>query len=176
MAVEAGPAGNRRPGRRLAGWRARWSAEIPWDGEIDRPESMPRRHGRQLVTPAEFFTGEQEPLRLLTRAVLDAPGTAAAVQDAVLLREEHLQGAGHLVWLAEQQACVEQLEVWRRRHQAGGSEATRAFLAELSEAVKRYMSHYIQPVVDALSVCERALLADSKPVRGPPPPTTWTRS
>ncbi|GHF32933.1 DUF2786 domain-containing protein [Streptomyces griseoluteus] len=150
------------PAADFAGWRARWSAEIPWDGEIDRPESMPRRHGRQLVTPAEFFAGEPEPLRILTRAVLDAPGTAAAVQDAVLLREEHLQGAGHLVWLAEQQACVEQLEAWRRRHQAGGSEATRAFLAELSEAVKRYMSLVLQPVVDALSACERALLGDSK--------------
>ncbi|MFJ4525913.1 DUF2786 domain-containing protein [Streptomyces sp. NPDC088810] len=150
------------PAADFAGWRARWSAEIPWNGEIDRPESMPRRHGRQLLTPAEFFAGEPEPLRLLAQAVLDAPGTAAAVQDAVLLREEHLQGAGHLVWLAQQQACVEQLEAWRRRHQATGSEATRAFLAELSEAVKRYMSLVLQPVIDALSACERTLLGDSK--------------
>ncbi|AXE81548.1 hypothetical protein C5746_36555 [Streptomyces atratus] len=150
------------PARDFAGWRARWSAEIPWNGEIDRPESMPRRHGRQLLTPAQFFAGEPEPQRLLAQAVLDAPGTAAAVQDAVLLREEHLQGAGHLAWLAEQQACVEQLEAWRRRHQATGSQATRAFLAELSEAVKRYMSLVLQPVVDALSACERALLGDSK--------------
>ncbi|MEE1805372.1 DUF2786 domain-containing protein [Streptomyces sp. BE133] len=150
------------PARDFAGWRARWSAEIPWNGEIDRPESMPRRHGRQLLTPTQFFAGEPEPLRLLAQAVLDAPGTAAAVQDAVLLREEHLQGAGHLAWLAEQQACVERLEAWRRRHQATGSEATQAFLAELSEAVKRYMSLVLQPVVDALSACERALLGDSK--------------
>ncbi|WP_158761526.1 DUF2786 domain-containing protein [Streptomyces sp. NRRL S-146] len=146
----------------FAGWRARWSAEIPRDGEIDRPESMPRRHGRQLLTPAGFFADEPEPLRLLAQAVLDAPGIVAAVQDAVLLREEHLQGAGHLVWLAEQQACVEQLEAWRRRQQATGSEATRAFLVELSEAVKRYMSLVLQPVIGALSACERALLADSK--------------
>lgn len=145
-----------------AGWRARWSAEIPRDGEIDRPESMPRRHGRQLLTPAGFFADEPEPLRLLAQAVLDAPGIVAAVQDAVLLREEHLQGAGHLVWLAEQQACVEQLEAWRRRQQGTGSEATRAFLVELSEAVKRYMSLVLQPVIGALSACERALLADSK--------------
>jgi hypothetical protein len=66
------------------------------------------------------------------------------------------------VWLAEQQACVEQLEAWRRRQQATGSEATRAFLVELSEAVKRYMSLVLQPVIGALSACERALLADSK--------------
>ncbi|MFJ7290543.1 DUF2786 domain-containing protein [Streptomyces collinus] len=150
------------PAADFVGWRARWSAEIPRDGEIDRPESMPRRHGRQLLTPAGFFADEPEPLRLLTQAVLDAPGIVAAVQDAVLLREEHLQGAGHLVWLAEQQACVEQLEAWRRRQQATGSEATRAFLVELSEAVKRYMSLVLQPVIGALSACERALLADSK--------------
>ncbi|MGZ3119064.1 DUF2786 domain-containing protein [Streptomyces sp. H62] len=150
------------PAADFAGWRARWSAEIPRDGEIDRPESMPRRHGRQLLTPAGFFADEPEPLRLLAQAVLDAPGIVAAVQDAVLLREEHLQGAGHLVWLAEQQACVEQLEAWRRRQQATGSEATRAFLVELSEAVKRYMSLVLQPVIGALSACERALLADSK--------------
>ncbi|MGW1002018.1 DUF2786 domain-containing protein [Streptomyces sp. NPDC002520] len=150
------------PAADFAGWRARWSAEIPWNGEIDHPESMPRRHGRQLLTPTEFFVGELEPLRLLAQAVLDAPGTAAVVQDAVLLREEHLQGAGHLVWLAEQQARVEQLEAWRRGHQATGSEATRAFLAELSEAVKRYMSLVLQPVIDALSACERTLLGDSK--------------
>jgi hypothetical protein len=146
----------------LAGWRVRWSADIPGMGAVDCPERAPRRHGRQLVTPAEFIAGEPEPLRLLAQAVLDAPGTAAAVQDAVLLREEHLQGAGHLLWLAEQQACVEQLEAWRRRHQATGSESTRAFLAELSEAVKRYMSLVLQPVIDALSVCERALLNDSR--------------
>lgn len=145
-----------------AGWRVRWSADIPGVGDVDCPEWAPRRHGRQLVTPTEFFAGEPEPLRLLAQAVLDAPGTAAAVQDAVLLREEHLQGAGHLAWLAEQQACVEQLEAWRRRHQAKGSEATRAFLAELSEAAKRYVSLVLQPVIDALSTCERALLGDSR--------------
>ncbi|MFJ8989969.1 DUF2786 domain-containing protein [Streptomyces sp. NPDC102279] len=148
--------------RDLAGWRVRWAADIPEPGAVDCPEWAPRRHGRQLVTPAEFIAGEPEPLRLLAQAVLNAPGTAAAVQDAVLLREEHLQGAGHLVWLAEQQASVEQLEVWRRRHQATGSESTRAFLAELSDSVKRYMSLVLQPVVDALSVCERALLNDSR--------------
>ncbi|MFJ5271790.1 DUF2786 domain-containing protein [Streptomyces sp. NPDC088358] len=146
----------------LAGWRVRWSADIPGMGAVDCPEWAPRRHGRQLVTPAEFIAGEPEPLRLLAQAVLDAPGTAAAVQDAVLLREEHLQGARHLVWLAEQQACVEQLEAWRRRCQAAGSESTRAFLAELSEAVKRYMSLVLQPVIDALSACERALFDDSR--------------
>lgn len=162
--------------RARVGWRVRWSADIPGVGDVDCPEWAPRRHGRQLVTPTEFFAGEPEPLRLLAQAVLDAPGTAAAVQDAVLLREEHLQGAGHLAWLAEQQACVEQLEAWRRRQQATGSEATRAFLAELSEAVKRYMSLVLQPVVDALSACERALLATAGTVRGAPPPTTWTRS
>ncbi|WP_327726891.1 DUF2786 domain-containing protein [Streptomyces sp. NBC_00487] len=148
--------------RARVGWRVRWSADIPGMGAVDCPEWAPRRHGRQLLTPTEFFAGEPEPLRLLAQAVLDAPGTAAAVQDAVLLREEHLQGAGHLVWLAEQQAGVEQLEAWRRRHQATGSEATRAFLAELSEGVKRYMSLVLQPVVDALSACERALLGDSR--------------
>lgn len=150
------------PAGDFVGWRARWSAEIPWNGDIDSPESTPRRHGRQLLTPARFFAGEPEPLRLLAQAVLDAPGTAAAAQDAVLLRGEHLQGASHLVWLVEQQACVEQLEGWRRRHQATGSEATQAFLAELSEAAKRYMSLVLQPVVDALSACERALLGDSR--------------
>ncbi|MBP5908862.1 DUF2786 domain-containing protein [Streptomyces scabiei] len=145
-----------------AGWRVRWSADIPGVGDVDCPEWAPRRHGRHLLTPTEFFAAEPEPLRLLAQAVLDAPGTAAAVQDAVLLREEHLQSAWHLMWLAEQQAGVEQLEAWRRRHQATGSEATRAFLAELSEAVKRYMSLVLQPVVDALSACERALLGDSR--------------
>ncbi|ULR54654.1 DUF2786 domain-containing protein [Streptomyces deccanensis] len=148
--------------RARAEWRVRWSADIPGVGDIDWPERAPRRHGRRLVTPAEFFADEPEPVRLLVRAVLDAPDTAAGVQDAVLLREEHLQGAGHLMWLAEQQACVEQLEAWRRRQQARGSEAIRAFLAELSEAVKRYMSLVLQPVVDALSACERALLGDSR--------------
>ncbi|WP_406185340.1 hypothetical protein [Streptomyces sp. NBC_01006] len=148
--------------RDFAGWRARWSADIPWNGEIDGPEEAPHRHGRGLVTPAEFFAGEPEPLRLLAQAVLNGSDTAAKVQDSVLLREEHLQGAGHLEWLAEQQARVEQLEVWRRRQQQEGSEATRAFLAELSEAGKRYMSLVLQPVIDALSACERALLADSR--------------
>ncbi|WP_405683285.1 DUF2786 domain-containing protein [Streptomyces sp. NBC_00057] len=94
--------------------------------------------------------------------MLDAPDTIAAIQDAVLLREEHLQGAWHLAWLAEQQASVEQIEVWRRKHQATGSESTRAFLTELSEAVKRYMSVVLQPVIDALSDCERSLLSDSR--------------
>ncbi|MCI4042333.1 DUF2786 domain-containing protein [Streptomyces sp. TRM75563] len=150
------------PARARAGWRMRWSVDIPGVGAVDCPERAPRRHGRQLVTLTEFIVGEPEPLRLLAQAVLDAPGTAAAVQDAVLLREEHLQGAGHLTWLAEQQACVEQLEAWRRRNQDMGSEATRSFLAELSEAVKRYMSLILQPTIDALSACERALLGDSK--------------
>ncbi|MGW7456517.1 DUF2786 domain-containing protein [Streptomyces sp. NPDC054797] len=150
------------PVRDFAGWRVRWSADIPWNGEIDRPEHAPHAHGRELVTPAEFFAGEPEPLRLLAQAVLNGSDTAAAVQDSVLLREEHLQGAGHLEWLAEQQARVEQLEAWRRRQQQEGSEATRAFLAELSEADKRYMSLVLQPVIDALSGCERALLADSR--------------
>ncbi|MFI7359276.1 DUF2786 domain-containing protein [Streptomyces avidinii] len=148
--------------RDFAGWRARWSADIPSNGAVDRPEQAPRGHGRELVTPAEFFLGESEPLRLLAQAVLNAPATAAAVQDAVMLREEHLQGAGHLEWVAEQQARIELLEAWRREHQAEGSEAARAFLAELSEAGKRYMSLVLQPVIDALSACERALLADSK--------------
>ncbi|MER7485659.1 DUF2786 domain-containing protein [Streptomyces sp. NPDC126497] len=151
------------PERDFAEWRARWSADVPWNGDIDRPQWAPRRHGRTLVAPADFFAREPEPLRLLAQAVLRAPRAVAAVEDAVLLREEHLQGAGHLRWLAEQQARVEQAEAWRREHQKTGSEATRAFLAEFSEAVKRYMSLVLQPVVDALSVCERALLNDSRP-------------
>ncbi|MFJ5142041.1 DUF2786 domain-containing protein [Streptomyces sp. NPDC088707] len=159
--------GRNQPGtgdteRDLAEWSSRWSADVRWDDSLDRPERAPRRHGWDLVTLAEFFTHEPEPLRLLARAVLDAPETAAMVQDAVLLREEHLQGARHLAWLAEQQACVHELEVWRRKQQAKGSEATRAFLVELSEAVKRYMSVVLQPVIDALPGCERALLSDSR--------------
>ncbi|MFG3045120.1 DUF2786 domain-containing protein [Streptomyces sp. NPDC048241] len=146
----------------LAGWRVRWSADIPGTGAVDCPEWAPRRHGRQLITPTEFVAGEPEPLRLLAQAVLDAPGTAAAVQDAVLVREEHLQGARHLAWLVEQEVCVEQLEAWCRRHQATGSESTQAFLAELSEVVTRYMSLVLQPVTDALSACERALLDESR--------------
>ncbi|MGV9318564.1 DUF2786 domain-containing protein [Streptomyces sp. NPDC003660] len=146
----------------LAGWRVRWSADIPGMGAVDCPEWAPRRHGGQLATPTEFVAGEPEPLRLLAQAVLDAPGTAAAVQDAVLVREEHLQGARHLAWLVEQEACVEELEAWCRRHQATGSESTQAFLAELSEVVKRYLSLVLQPVTDALSACERVLLDDSR--------------
>ncbi|WP_328718922.1 DUF2786 domain-containing protein [Streptomyces sp. NBC_00247] len=149
-------------GRDVAAWGSRWAAQIPWNGPFDSPERAPRAHGRELLTLAEFFTHEPEPLGLLARAVLDAPRTAATVQDTVLLREEHLQGAGHLTWLAEQQTCAEQVEVWRRAQQAKGSEATRGFLAELSEAVKRYMSVVLQPVIDALSGCERALLSDSR--------------
>ncbi|SNT19244.1 DUF2786 domain-containing protein [Actinacidiphila glaucinigra] len=151
------------PARDFAEWRSRWSAEIPWNGDIDEPEQAPRQHGRTLVTPGEFFASEPEPLRLLAHAVLRSPRTAAAVEDAVLLREEHLQGAGHLRWLAEQQACTDQLEAWRKAQQATGSEATRAFLAELSETVKRYAMLVLQPVVDALSACERALLNGSRP-------------
>ncbi|MDR3080665.1 MAG: DUF2786 domain-containing protein [Streptomyces sp.] len=148
--------------RDFAEWNSRWSAPVPWNGSIDSPERAPRDHGRELLTLAEFFTHEPEPLGLLARAALDAPETAATVQDAVLLREEHLQGAGHLTWLAEQQACAEHLEAWRRKQQAKGSEATRGFLAELSEAVKKYMTVVLQPVIDALSDCERALLSDSR--------------
>ncbi|MFF0550912.1 DUF2786 domain-containing protein [Streptomyces sp. NPDC004311] len=144
-------------------WRSRWSAEVPRSGDIDEPEQAPRRHGRALLTPAEFFDAEPEPLRLLAHAVLRSPRTLAAVEDAVLLREEHLQGAGHLRWLAEQQACVDRLEAWRRAQQETGSEATRAFLAELSEAVKRYATLVLQPVVRALSAGERALLDGSRP-------------
>ncbi|MFB7543557.1 DUF2786 domain-containing protein [Streptomyces zaomyceticus] len=144
-------------------WCSRWSAEIPWNGDIDEPEQAPRRHGLTLLTPLEFFASEPEPLRLLAHAVLRSPRTVAAVEDAVLLREEHLQGAGHLGWMAEQQACADQLEAWRRAQQATGSEATRAFLAELSEAVKRYASLVLQPAVEALSVGERALLEGSRP-------------
>ncbi|MFG3014249.1 DUF2786 domain-containing protein [Streptomyces cinerochromogenes] len=151
------------PERDVAEWRARWSAEVPWNGDIDRPEWAPRRHGRALVAPAEFLAREPEPLRLLARAVMSAPSAVAAVEDAVLLREEHLQGAGHLRWLAEQQAVVEQAEAWRRAQQKTGSEATRAFLAELAEAVERYVSLVLRPVIDALSACERALLHDSRP-------------
>jgi hypothetical protein len=151
------------PARDFAEWRSRWSAEVPWNGDIDQPERAPRRHGRTLVTPAEFFASEPEPLRLLAHAVLRSPRTVAAVEDAVLLREEHLQGAGHLRWLAEQQACADELEAWRRAQQVTGSEATRAFLAELSEAVKRYATLVVRPVVDALSSCERALLNGSRP-------------
>ncbi|MFJ9647479.1 DUF2786 domain-containing protein [Streptomyces sp. NPDC101206] len=148
--------------RDFAVWRARWSADIPWNGAIDHPEQAPHAHGRELVTPAEFFSGEPEPLRFLAQAVLNGSDGVAAVQDSVLLREEHLQGAGHLEWLAEQQARVEQLEAWRRRQQEGGSEATRAFLGELSKAGDRYVLLVLQPVIDALSQCERALLADSR--------------
>lgn len=146
----------------VAEWRARWSTDRPWADGIDRPERAPRRHGRTLVTPFEFFAHEPEPLRLLAQAVLKDPRTAAAVEDSVRLRDEHLQDAGHLRWLAEQQAAVEQLENWSRKQQATGSEATRAFLAELSESAKRYTSLVRQPVVDALSGCERALLSDSR--------------
>ncbi|MFJ9597440.1 DUF2786 domain-containing protein [Streptomyces virginiae] len=151
------------PERDFTEWRSRWSAEVPRSGDIDEPEQAPRRHGRALLTPAEFFDAEPEPLRLLAHAVLRSPRTLAAVEDAVLLREEHLQGAGHLRWLAEQQACVDRLEAWRRAQQETGSEATRAFLAELSEAVKRYATLVLQPVVRALSAGERALLDGSRP-------------
>jgi hypothetical protein len=151
------------PARDFAEWRLRWSADIPRNGDIDEPEQAPRRHGRTLVTPAEFFASEPEPLRLLAHAVLRSPRTVAAVEDAVLLREEHLEGAGHLRWLAEQQAYADQLEAWRRAQQEIGSEATRAFLAELSETVKRYATLVLQPVVGALSACERALLDGSRP-------------
>uniref|UniRef100_A0AAU2JZS5 DUF2786 domain-containing protein n=1 Tax=Streptomyces sp. NBC_00049 TaxID=2903617 RepID=A0AAU2JZS5_9ACTN len=144
-----------------AEWRMRWATELPDPGDFDFPEWAPRRHGGTLVTPGEFFAGEAEPLRLLARAVLTDPGTVAAVQDEVLLREEHLQGAGHLLWLAEQQARVEQLEAWLRRHRAAGTEATRAFLAELSAGVARYVSLVLDPVIDALSACERDLMDDS---------------
>ncbi|MFD7547996.1 DUF2786 domain-containing protein [Streptomyces sp. NPDC059816] len=160
--------GRNQPGtahreRDVAEWGARWSVDARWDGPHDHPERAPRRHGRELRTLAGFFVHEPEPLGLLARAVLDAPETTAEVQDAVLLREEYLQGAGHLTWIAEQQACVEQLEAWRRTQQAVGSDATRGFLAELSEAVERYVSVVLQPVIDALSDCERALLSDSRP-------------
>ncbi|THA77100.1 DUF2786 domain-containing protein [Streptomyces sp. A0642] len=148
--------------RDFAEWGSRWSAEVPGNGPVDTPERAPRHHGRELLTLAEFFAHEPEPVGLLARAVLDAPETAATVQDAVLLREEHLQAAGHLVWLAKQEACAEALEAWRRAHQAGGSDATRAFLAELSEAVKRYTTGVLHPVTGALSACERALLSDSR--------------
>ncbi|MCM1946141.1 DUF2786 domain-containing protein [Streptomyces sp. G2] len=151
------------PARDFAEWRSRWSAEIPWNGDIDEPEQAPRRHGRTLLTLAEFFASEPEPLKLLAHAVLRSPRTVAAVEDAVLLREERLLGAGHLRWLAEQQACADQLEAWRRAQQETGSEATRAFLAELSEAVKRYATLVLRPVVEALSAGERALLDGSRP-------------
>ncbi|MEV3873926.1 DUF2786 domain-containing protein [Streptomyces sp. NPDC049906] len=150
------------PARDFAEWRSRWSAEIPGNGDVDEPERAPRRHGRTLLTPTEFFASEAEPLRLLAHAVLRSPRTVAAVEDAVLLREEHLQGAGHLRWLAEQQARAEQLEAWRRAQQETGSEATRAFLAELSEAVKRYATLVLHPVVKALPAGERALLHGSR--------------
>ncbi|WP_178880338.1 DUF2786 domain-containing protein [Streptomyces acidiscabies] len=135
--------------------------ELPGGG-LGEPERAPRRHGRTLVSLTDSFAHEAEPLRLLSQAVLREPRTAAAIEDAVLLREEYLQGAGHLRWLAEQQASVEELEAWRREQQKAGSEATRAFLAELSETAKRYVSLVLQPVVDALSAGERALLADSR--------------
>ncbi|MFD9716099.1 DUF2786 domain-containing protein [Streptomyces sp. NPDC059076] len=147
--------------RDVVDWRSRWSAPIPEPGDRDFPEAAPHRHGRTLVTLADFFADEPEPLRLLARAVLDTPGTSAAVQDVVLLRKEHLQNAGHLEWLAEQQASAEQLEIWVQRHEQE-SESTRAFLEDLSEAAERYLSTVLQPVVDALSPCERALLLDSE--------------
>ncbi|MGW2849985.1 hypothetical protein [Streptomyces sp. NPDC001274] len=150
------------PERDFAEWRSRWAAEIPWNGDIDEPEQAPRRHGRTLVTPAEFFAVEPEPLRLLAHAVLRSPRTVAAIEDAVLLREGYLQGAGHLRWLVEQQACLDQLEAWRRAQQETGSEAARAFLAELSEVAKRYATLVLQPVVVALSVAERTLLDGSR--------------
>lgn len=150
------------PARDFAEWEARWSAAVPWNGDIDDPEEAPRRHGRDFVALADFFTREPEPLRLLAQAVLRASRSAASVEDAVLLREEHLQGARHLRWLAEQQAGIEQIEAWRRKQQETASEATRAFLAELSEAVRRYMNLMLEPVVKALSTCERGLLDDSR--------------
>ncbi|MGA5066376.1 DUF2786 domain-containing protein [Streptomyces exfoliatus] len=149
-------------GRDFAEWTSRWSLPLARLWPRASPQRAPRDHGRDLLPLADFLGHEPEPVRLLARAVLDAPATAATVQDAVLLREEHLQGAGHLRWLAEQQACAEALETWRRKQQADGSEATRLFLTELSEAVKRYMSVVLQPVVNALTPCERALLTDSK--------------
>ncbi|MHA4774584.1 DUF2786 domain-containing protein [Streptomyces sp. MSC1_001] len=148
--------------RDFAEWTSRWSLPPARVWPRAAPQRAPRDHGRDLLPLADFLGHEPEPVRLLARAVLDAPATAATVQDAVLLREEHLQGAGHLRWLAEQQACAEALEAWRRKQQADGSEATRLFLTELSEAVKRYMSVVLQPVVNALTPCERALLTDSK--------------
>ncbi|MFF4387851.1 DUF2786 domain-containing protein [Streptomyces sp. NPDC001552] len=147
--------------RDLAEWRARWAADIPAVGFIDHPAWAPRRHEQVLVATAEFFAREPEPLRLLAQAVLEQPDTSGAAQDAVLLRGEHLQGAGHLEWLAEQQASADRLDAWCQEQQASASEASRSFLAELIEAVQRYVSLVLQPVIDALSGCERALFVES---------------
>ncbi|MFJ7266421.1 DUF2786 domain-containing protein [Streptomyces sp. NPDC099050] len=149
------------PDRDLTEWRARWSADIPGVGFIDHPAWAPRRHDRLLVTTGEFFAQEAEPLRLLAQAVLEQSDTSGAAQDAVLLREEHLQGAGHLEWLAEQQASADRLDAWCKEQQASASEATLGFLAEFAEVVERYSSLVIQPVIDALSECERAVFTES---------------
>ncbi|MER7109310.1 DUF2786 domain-containing protein [Streptomyces sp. NPDC000229] len=141
-------------------WAARWNGTQP-TSPASAPELAPTRFGRELVTLDAFFTREPDPVRLLAHAVLTDPGTTEAVADSVLLRSGYLRDAGHLVWLAEQQAYADRLEVWRTAQHAIGSEAIRGFLAELSPVIKKYMSVVLQPTVDALSPAERRLWRES---------------
>ncbi|WP_407111345.1 DUF2786 domain-containing protein [Streptomyces sp. DSM 116494] len=136
-------------------WAARWGGFVPLPDTA--PETACTRFGQELVGLDAFFRREPEPVRLLAQAVLADPRTTSAVADAVLLRGGYLRDAGHLVWLAEQQAYADRLEVWRTAEHAIGSGPVRAFLVELSPVIKRYMSVVVQPTVDALSPVERRL-------------------
>ena len=142
-------------------WAVRWDGS-PIRLRVDTgPERAPVGFGHELAPLNAFFAREPEPIRLLAQAVLAEPGTVDAVADAVLLRSGYLRDAGHLVWLAEQHAYADRLEVWRAAQQAIGSEVVRGFLTELSTAVRKYRSVVLQPTVDALSPAERRMWRES---------------
>ncbi|MFD8332948.1 DUF2786 domain-containing protein [Streptomyces solisilvae] len=145
---------------------SRWGVHTAETAGIHHPERAPQRHGLSLTSLAGYLAAEAEPMGLLTQAVLSQADVVDAIEDSLAVHEEALQSAGHLEFLTEQRLCAERLDEWCEKHASGASEATGAFLEELSESIESYRDRVVQPVIDSLSACERALF-DTTPLAEP---------
>ncbi|WP_438492031.1 DUF2786 domain-containing protein [Streptomyces asiaticus] len=136
---------------------SRWGVRTAETADIHHPEHAPQQYGLSLTSLAGYLASEAEPMGLLAQAVLSRADVVDAIEDSLAVYEEALQSAGHLEFLAEQRLCAERLNEWCEKHASDASEVTGAFLEELSESTESYLDQVVQPVIDSLSACERAL-------------------
>ncbi|MEV6126309.1 DUF2786 domain-containing protein [Streptomyces violaceusniger] len=137
---------------------SRWGVRSVEASDFHHPGRAPEEHGYSLTSLTGYLESETEPLSLLAQAVLSEADVVDSIEDSLAVYEEVLQDAGHLAFLAEQQLCAEHLNAWCDEHARGASDATEAFLAELSESVESYDTRVVHPVTETLSRCENALL------------------
>ncbi|QIK06136.1 DUF2786 domain-containing protein [Streptomyces sp. ID38640] len=136
---------------------SRWGVRAPVAVDIHSPERAPQEYGLPLSSLTGYLASETEPVSLLAQAVLSQEDVVDSTEDSLAVCEETLQNADHLAFLAEQQLCARYLCEWCQKQASDASEVTEAFLMELSELVETYCSQVVQPVIGALSACERAL-------------------